>query len=102
MRNKSKLIFIPVFIAGLFIISFVVMYLWNWLIPSIFQWSKISYLQALGLFVLSRILFGGFHFKGRRNNVPPFSNPKFKENFMKMSEEEKRIFKEQWRQRCGK
>ena len=37
-----------------------VMLLWNSLIPSIFGLGIISFWQALGLLVLSRLLFGGF------------------------------------------
>jgi len=39
--------------------SFAVMLLWNWLIPGIFGLGIISFWQALGLLVLSRLLFGG-------------------------------------------
>ena len=46
------------------VVGFVVMQLWNWLMPAIFGWQAISYLQAIGLLVLSRILFGGFRGKG--------------------------------------
>src|SRR5262245_66519708 len=46
--------------AALVVIGFVVMSLWNWLMPSLFGWSIISFWQALGLLVLCRILFGGF------------------------------------------
>jgi len=36
------------------------MALWNWLLPSLFAGVRqIDYIQALGLLVLSRILFGG-------------------------------------------
>lgn len=38
----------------------VVMWLWNWLIPTLFTGPEISYYQALGLMLLSRILFRGF------------------------------------------
>jgi hypothetical protein len=37
-----------------------VMLLWNWLTPALFGWKAIGFLQAVGLLVLSRILFGGF------------------------------------------
>ena len=43
------------------IFSFVVMWLWNWLMPAIFGLHAISFWRALGLLVLSKILFGGFH-----------------------------------------
>jgi hypothetical protein len=36
------------------------MLLWNWLTPVLFGWKAIGFLQAVGLLVLSRILFGGF------------------------------------------
>jgi hypothetical protein len=43
----------------------VVMVLWNALIPGMFAAAHpIDYLHALGLLILCRILFGGFH--GRR------------------------------------
>ena len=91
------------FLFGFFAIGGIVMLLWNWLIPSLFHLSAITYWQAMGLFLLSKILFGGFHFKGRSGNKrPPFMNPAFREKFMSMSEDEKQAFKDQWKQRCGK
>ncbi|WP_231372791.1 alkaline shock response membrane anchor protein AmaP [Aureivirga sp. CE67] len=38
--------------------GFVIMWLWNYLMPTIFELPKIDYWQAVGLFVLARILFG--------------------------------------------
>ena len=38
--------------------SLLVMELWNWLMPTLFGLPAISFWQALGLLVLSRILFG--------------------------------------------
>ena len=49
---------------GLAAIIAVIMLLWNYLIPSIIGWSTINYWQALGLFILTRLLFGGFHGHG--------------------------------------
>jgi len=39
----------------------VVMRLWNWLMPSLFHLPTITFARALGLLVLSKLLFGGFH-----------------------------------------
>jgi hypothetical protein len=39
----------------------VVMRLWNWLMPGLFHLPMITFVQALGLLVLSKLLFGGFH-----------------------------------------
>jgi len=43
------------------VFGFVVKALWNVLIPPIFGWHIITFWQALGLLLLSKILFGGFH-----------------------------------------
>lgn len=40
--------------------SAVMMALWNRLVPEIFGWHRITFWQALGLFLLSKIIFGGF------------------------------------------
>ncbi|MGE5499622.1 MAG: hypothetical protein ACM3Q2_16205 [Syntrophothermus sp.] len=40
--------------------SFLVMLLWNWLMPEIFGLKTLSFLQAAGLLVLSKIIFSGF------------------------------------------
>ncbi len=41
-------------------IGLVTMSLWNWLVPALFSGPFISFWQALGLLVLSKILFWGF------------------------------------------
>ena len=40
------------------IIGMVVMMLWNWLIPELFNGNMINYWQALGLLALTRLLTG--------------------------------------------
>ena len=68
----------------------VVMLLWNAVIPTAFAGARsIEYLQALGLLVLSRILFGGFRghggWHGRRHwgqwqAMTPEEREQFKQN----------------------
>ena len=43
------------------VFGFATMSLWNWLMPALFGLRPIGFWQALGLLVLSKILFGGFH-----------------------------------------
>jgi len=57
LRGLKFLLFALLFVT---VFSFVVMRLWNWLMPAVFGWHLISFWQALGLLVLSKILFGGF------------------------------------------
>ena len=49
------IVMVPAFIA---LVGFVTMSLWNWLVPSLFAGPLITFWQALGLLVLSRILIG--------------------------------------------
>ncbi|MFH0759834.1 MAG: hypothetical protein V2B15_21270 [Bacteroidota bacterium] len=46
-------------IAGVFAFTFVVMWLWNWLVPELFHGPVLGYWQTLGLLILSKILFSG-------------------------------------------
>jgi hypothetical protein len=46
-------------LALVFFFGWVVMTLWNWLMPDLFGLKKLTYWQAWGLFILAKILFGG-------------------------------------------
>jgi hypothetical protein len=46
------------------VFGFIIMHLWNWLMPGIFGLHTITYWQGLGLLILAKILFGGFHRHG--------------------------------------
>ncbi len=54
-------------LAAIAVLGWLVMLLWNAVIPTVFAGSRpVDYLHALGLLILSRILFGGFHGRGGR------------------------------------
>ena len=64
MRKRwflRKAFIAPMAILAMAIFGFVVMSLWNWLVPSLFGGHTIGYWQAWGIIILSKILFGGFH-----------------------------------------
>lgn len=46
-------------LALIFLFGWIVMLLWNWLMPEIFGLKQLSYWQAWGLLILSSILFKG-------------------------------------------
>ncbi len=78
--------------------TFVVMRLWNWLTPALFGWHLITFWQALGLLVLSKILFGGFRGGPHRNwNW----RGRMFERWEQMTPEERENFRERMRSRCG-
>src|ERR1700677_3560734 len=52
-------------LVAIAVLGWIVMALWNWVIPAVFVGGRvIDYWHALGLLVLSRILFGGFRGRG--------------------------------------
>ncbi|MFH1513306.1 MAG: hypothetical protein ABIG45_08150 [Bacillota bacterium] len=44
--------------------GWIVVWLWNWLMPLIFGLPTITFWQGVGLFILAKILFGGFNSHG--------------------------------------
>jgi hypothetical protein len=80
------------------VIGVVVMSLWNWLMPALFALPHITFWQALGLFLFSKLLLGGFHgrhgFHGRWRG-------RMMERWEKMTPEEREKFRETMQRRCG-
>jgi hypothetical protein len=75
--------------------------LWNWLMPSIFGLRPITFFEAIGLCLLGKILFGGFHKHGHGNHRG--WKRKMKERWANMSEEERERFRSGMKARwnCG-
>lgn len=71
---------IPIVILGITAFGFVFLALWNWLMPAIFNLPQISFWEALGLLVLSKIIFSGFGPKSHRHKI----SPEMREHFEKM------------------
>jgi hypothetical protein len=88
---------IAIFVTiGAVVFGFVVKGLWNVLIPPIFGWHTITYWQAIGLLLLTKILFGGFHRHGRRD---PWRRG-MKERWEQMTPEDREKFRNGMR--CGR
>jgi len=80
----------------------IVMLLWNSVMLTLFDVSAITYWQAVGLFVLCRILFGNLR-PHRRDGKPGFGGSAYwKDKWSIMTDEEKVKFKEEWRKRCDR
>jgi hypothetical protein len=98
---RGRFIFIPLAGAAfLSLVSFVVMSLWNYLMPVIFHLGVITFWQAMGIFVLCKILFG-FGKGGHRGGGAPWMKHRMAERFKNMTPEEREKFKEKWGQKCG-
>jgi hypothetical protein len=89
-RRKAKRVlkFAAVAIVAAALFGFVVMGLWNWLIPAVFGWQPVGFLQAIGLLVLARILFGGF-----RGDRHPNWRRRIHERWDAMTPEERERFR---------
>lgn len=88
--------------AGILIFSGIVMLLWNALMPVLFHLPVITIWQALGLLLLTKILFSGFRgpgFGGFRGGRGPWKD-KMKQQWMNMTPEEREKFKQNWGKRC--
>ena len=101
-RGKRVLFMAPLAILGLllFIVigTKIVMHLWNWLLPPLFDWPQITFWQALGILALCRILFGGFGCRGcshsnwrrrmadRCENMTPEERERFRQRMRERSD----------------
>ena len=97
-RAGRRKFFLLLFPALVFLAGGAVMLLWNAILPDLLQANHITYWQSVGLLVLCRILFGGFHF-GPRSRFPFGGPPHLRDKWANMTEEERKQFKEQWRKR---
>jgi len=97
---RKGLKFLIFFIAGVLLFALIVMSLWNAILPTVLHVSSITYGQALGILILSKILFGGFHrgWRGRHGNQMHGMQQKL----AAMTPEERENFKSEWRNRCNK
>jgi hypothetical protein len=82
------------------LLSWVVMQLWNHvLVTAVTGIHIINFWEALGLLILSKILFGGFR-KGWGGGRHKWNN-EMKEKWQHMTPEEREKFKQEWRNKCG-
>jgi hypothetical protein len=54
----AAVVLVPAFLV---LFGAVTMWLWNWLMPTIFKLPAIGFWQAIGLLILTQILFKGCH-----------------------------------------
>ncbi|MDR0242866.1 MAG: hypothetical protein LBJ65_14800 [Burkholderia sp.] len=74
------------------VLGWIVMMLWNWVMPALFAGARtIDFARALGLLVLSRILFGGF--RGHRG----WHGRRHWRKWESMTPEERERFRAAWR-----
>ena len=89
--------FLVLAVIALLVFGYVLMSLWNWVIPSVTGFHSVTFPQALALLVLSRILFGGFRGRGGGG----YWRHRMRERWGTMTPEERERLRETVRSRCG-
>jgi Ca2+/H+ antiporter, TMEM165/GDT1 family len=98
-RSRKRFLWIPIFaVAALSLLVWVIMYLWNTVLVAVVVVRPITFWQAAGLFLLSRLLVGGWPGGGRSRHG---GGPGWRGKWQQMSDEEKQQFKEKMRARYG-
>jgi hypothetical protein len=80
------------------------MSLWNALIPTLFHGPLVTFWQAAGLLVLSKILFGGFrgrHGHGWHGRHGRWRGEMWRRKWESMTPEERERLRAKFKHRCG-
>ena len=94
--------FLKCLLAGivfLLLLGLVTMYLWNWLVPVIFNGPELRFVEALGLLLLAKILFGGWGGRSWRGGGGPSWKHRYYEKLSSMSAEDRERFKTRLREK---
>ncbi|MFN8242689.1 MAG: hypothetical protein U0X40_01435 [Ferruginibacter sp.] len=93
------ILFFFLIVGATFLFTWVVMALWNGILPAVLGVKMISFWQAMGILVLSKILFGGFG--GKHHRGPRPWKDRMMRRWMNMTPEEREKFQSEWKTRCG-
>ncbi len=98
---KKIIGFIVLGAVAVLVLGFVVMSLWNAILPAVLGVKAITFAQALGIFVLSKILFGGFKGGGGGwSRKKQEWKMRMDDKWQTMSSEERQQWKEKMRGSC--
>ena len=99
MHYRKRFIWIPFFVLlSCALLSAGVMWLWNGVLVEVVGVRPVTFWQAAGLLLLSRLLFGSWPGRGGRwgNRAP---GPAWRAKWQQMSDDEKARFRDQWQHR---
>jgi hypothetical protein len=102
-RFRKRFFAPPIILVAVAASGFVIMSLWNALMPEIFKLPTINFWQALGLFVLARLLLGGFGGPGRGGVRERRSELRhhMRERWARMTPEQREKSRRMWKDRWG-
>ena len=88
------------FVLAVAAVGAAVMLLWNTLLPPLFGWPALTFWQALGLLVLSRLLVGGL--RGRWGHGGHAWRARMAARWDRMTDEERARFRAGFGHGCGR
>ena len=100
-RPQKAALLLMAILAFVFVMGAIVMLLWNAILPSVLGVKRLTYWQGVGLFMLAKILLGGWPGRGMKHRYRE-KKRRWKDKWMNMSEEERARFKDKWKERCQK
>ncbi len=88
------------------LLSWLVMHLWNWLMPDLFESPRINWMQALGLLLLSRLLVGSWSSFWKltpkeQGQKKAYWRKKWEAKLEKMPPEKREKWKQHWEMHCS-
>ncbi|GAB3997592.1 hypothetical protein GCM10028807_43010 [Spirosoma daeguense] len=98
-RRRRRPFLFPFFLFAFLAITGIVYWLWNNVLVDVTTVKRVTYWQAMGLLILSRILVGGFRFGPPKGGHSWKEASQLREKWRSMSEEERARFKSEWRRR---
>jgi hypothetical protein len=100
-RFRAGRILFFILIAAIAVVVFggLVMLLWNNVLAQVTNVSPITFVQALGILLLSKILFGGF--RGAWGSRRYYWKQRMMQKWNSMTPEDREKFKQEWQRRCG-
>jgi len=96
---RRVVMFVLIGAIAILVFGGIVMLLWNNILAQVTSVQPITFVQALGILVLSKILFGGF--RGAWGGRPYYWKQKMMNKWNNMTPEEREKFKQEWQRRCG-
>ncbi|HTE32540.1 MAG TPA: hypothetical protein VK666_19305 [Chryseolinea sp.] len=96
--KRPFFLFFPLMIV---LCSLLIMLLWNNVLVELIHVPQVRFFQAVGILLLSRILFAGL--PSWRTGPREFYRygPHFRREWMNMNDEERQRLKEAWKRRCA-
>ena len=100
---KKAAAFIALAAVVILALGGIVLLLWNAIVPDVFGAPTLTYWQAVGMLLLTQILFRGigqwraYHHPGTRDRW----KHKLEEKLAAMKPEEREQFRSEWKRRCG-